>query len=65
MGNSSEPGLTRQGAEVVSHLNGVKFLSVIEDHCMGDTKAGDDVLSGELSDFSDGDGSHVSIYFVK
>ena len=54
MGDSSEPGLTSQGAKVVCDLSGVELPPVIQDHCTRDTEAGDD----ELLDFNNDDGTH-------
>ena len=58
MGDSNEPGLTPQGAEVVCDLSGVELTPVIEDPSMRDAEAGDDVLPDEFSYFNSGNRSH-------
>jgi len=56
MSNDHELSLTAEGARVICDLGGVKLMSVVEDHCAGDTKASDDILPDELPDLSHGDG---------
>jgi len=56
--DSNELSLASKSDEVVRCLNSVELPSVIEDHCVRDTEAGDDVLPNEFTYFNGSDGSH-------
>ena len=57
MGHSCELSLTPQGAELVGDLCHVELLPIVKDHYPRNAKAGDDIFSDKLPDFSRSDGT--------
>ena len=55
MGNGCESHMIAESAQKIYDLGNIELLCVVEDYCMGDAKASDDVLAEELAYLSHGD----------